>query len=279
METKPDYLNDIKEGERFGFGKNWSEFLDSVGEKQIGSAKNSFLEVWPYDNLSGKTFLDIGSGSGLSSLIARGLGAKKIFSFDYDQDSVSTSKKIKNKYDSSNQDWHIEQGSVLDEEYMKSLGKFDVVYSWGVLHHTGQMWKALEHAQVPVADNGYLFIAIYNDQGTKSKVWHFIKKTYCSGRIGRLLMKILCIPYFIIGGLALDIVRLDNPIKRYTEYSKKRGMSVYHDWIDWIGGLPFEVATPKVIEDFYSKYGLTLVASNLTDKLGCNEFVFKKSNS
>lgn len=270
------YLDEIKDGQRFGFGENWDSYSNSINDRVVNSAKKSFLSVWPLKDLNQKSFLDIGSGSGLSSLVALKLGAN-VFSFDYDQQSVNTTLKLKTIYSNDEDQWHVEQGSVLDQDYLHSIGKFDVVYSWGVLHHTGQMWEALKNAIIPVSDDGHLFIAIYNDQGFKTKVWTSIKKTYCSGPFGKFLMKLICIPYFIIGGLALDLIRLNNPVKRYTEYTKNRGMSIYHDWIDWIGGYPFEVATPQELKDFYHENGFSLVSEKLTHMLGCNEFVFKKT--
>jgi 2-polyprenyl-6-hydroxyphenyl methylase/3-demethylubiquinone-9 3-methyltransferase len=107
------------------------------------------------EDFQGKSFLDIGSGSGLFSLAARRLGAK-VHSFDYDPQSVSCTKELKQRYFPNDSDWTIGQGSVLDVDYIKSLGKFDIVYSWGVLHHTGALWQALDNASLPVVDRGTL---------------------------------------------------------------------------------------------------------------------------
>ena len=129
------------------------------------------------DTLAGLTFLDIGCGSGLFSLAARRLGAT-VYSFDYDPQSVACSRQLKERYLPDDAHWHIEWGSVLDAAYLESLPRFDIVYSWGVLHHTGAMWQALDHAQRAVAPNGKLFIAIYNDMGSQSIRWRQLKRLY-----------------------------------------------------------------------------------------------------
>ena len=159
---------------------------------------------------------------------------------------------------------------------MNSLGKFDIVYSWGVLHHTGFMWEAIDNTIDRVKEKGICFIAIYNDQGVRSKRWKKIKKTYCSGLAGRLLVKTIFIPWFFFRTILNEVVKGRNPFTVFKRYRKNRGMSVYHDWIDWLGGYPFEVATPAAVFDYFRKKGFTLVRLKTTLGLGCNEFVFKK---
>jgi 2-polyprenyl-3-methyl-5-hydroxy-6-metoxy-1,4-benzoquinol methylase len=268
------YDLDVKQGKRFEFGKNWQKFLSRINEKSIQVAENSLQEMLGLHDLSGKRFLDIGSGSGLFSLAARRLGAK-VHSFDYDPHSVACTLELKRRYFPDDPEWTIGQGSALDVDYLKSLGPHDLVYAWGVLHHTGQMWQALANVQLAVAAQGRLFIAIYNDQGIKSILWKSIKEIFCSGRLGKALIILLFCPYFITIGVVVDLLRLKNPIRRYLD-SYERGMSLLTDWLDWLGGLPFEVAKPDEIFVFYRDRGFKLInLKTCGGGHGNNQFVFE----
>jgi 2-polyprenyl-6-hydroxyphenyl methylase/3-demethylubiquinone-9 3-methyltransferase len=235
------------------------------------------LEV---ERLDGKRFLDIGSGSGLFSLAARRLGAR-VHSFDFDPQSVACTRELRRRYFNDDADWTVEEGSALDESYVKSLGHFDVVYSWGVLHHTGEMWKALANAALPVAGGGKLFVAIYNDTGTQSARWKWIKRTY--NRMPRPLRPafaaLAAAPEEAKGMLrALVKLKPGEYLRTWTHHDESnRGMSHWRDIVDWVGGYPYEVATPEEIFDFYRARGFSLAKLKAGRVgLGCNEFVFVK---
>jgi len=264
------FETEVKKGRRFEFGKNWQGFLSTLTDKRIRIAETSIKEMLRIDNLSGKTFLDVGSGSGLFSLAARRLGAK-IHSFDYDPASVACTQELRSRYFPNDPNWVVEEGSVLDEDFLKSLGNFDIVYSWGVLHHTGNMWAALEKTASLVKKNATFFIAIYNNQGRKSRFWKKVKVSYCSGMLGKTIVSCIFIPYFISRALLSCIRRRENV---FTGYKKNRGMSITHDWFDWLGGLPFEVATVEEILRFCRDRGFVIKNIKTTNGLGNNQFVF-----
>jgi 2-polyprenyl-6-hydroxyphenyl methylase/3-demethylubiquinone-9 3-methyltransferase len=233
------------------------------------------------ENLRGKTFLDIGSGSGLFSLAARRLGAR-VHSFDFDTNSFACTSELRRRFFSDDKNWKVEQGSVLDRDYVAALGRFDIVYSWGVLHHTGKMWEALDNASLPVADGGKLFIAIYNDTGSQTRRWKWIKKTY--NKIPDLLKPVFATFVSIPEegkGIVKSLITLkpQNYINSWVKYKNSRGMNRWHDIVDWVGGYPYEVATADEIFEFYKAKGYRLIKLK-TGKvgLGCNEFVFKKDN-
>jgi 2-polyprenyl-6-hydroxyphenyl methylase/3-demethylubiquinone-9 3-methyltransferase len=298
-----------KQETRFAFGKNWSDFLESMDEERVEQAIVSLRSLFKWDPsdeqpLLGKRFLDIGSGSGLFSLAAIRMGAD-VVSIDIDRDSFQCTLDLKNRlksivpgesdsstgpdssaeYASSNfnTQWDVLHASILDQQAMSGLGEFDVVYSWGVLHHTGRMNDAIRAAQARVTDGGWFAIAIYNDQGGGSRRWHAIKRGY--HRVPSLLRPIYVtvVAGFYEAKFALArLARGRNPLPFADWRAKKsdRGMSPWHDWVDWVGGLPFEVATPEAIILPLRYQGFVLEnLRTVGSGWGCNEYVFRRQAS
>lgn len=262
---------------RFAFGENWQRFLSVLDEDRIRTAESSLREMLRVGDLRDRTFLDVGCGSGLFSLAARRLGAE-VTSFDRDAQSIACTTELRRRFGSGDDSsWKIQSGDVLDAPFLAALGQWDVVYAWGVLHHTGALWTALGNTADLVKPGGTLFISIYNDQGMWSRCWLMLKKLYVSSTFGRITATALGTAYFVLAGLKADLVRLRNPLTSYRNYRKNRGMSIWHDWIDWFGGYPFEVARPADIVDFYVERGFVLITlRTVGGSLGTNQFVFRR---
>jgi 2-polyprenyl-3-methyl-5-hydroxy-6-metoxy-1,4-benzoquinol methylase len=264
--------------ERFAFGSNWQRFLRVVDEDRVAEATRSLRGFLDVEDLTGRTLLDLGSGSGLFSLAACRLGAERVRSVDVDPQCVACTEELKSRFGDSGTPWLATPGDATDAAFMTGLGSFDIVYSWGVLHHTGQMWMALENACSAVSPRGRLYISLYNDQGLRSRLWRTVKRTYC--RIppsARPLYAIVVMAPRELLSFAAHVAA-GNPrgyIRTWTHYKSERGMSRWHDLVDWVGGYPFEVATPAQVFDFCRARGFRLDGMRTAGGgIGCNEFLF-----
>jgi len=254
----------------FKFGENWASFSESADEATLIAARNSLEHLLGTGTLDGKSFLDIGCGSGFFSIAAAQLGANPVIGVDIDTDSVETSQRNAARW-APEQDFRFGLASALKKDEMDALGTFDLVYSWGVLHHTGNMALALEHTIARVKPGGTLVIAIYNRHIT-SPAWVVIKRVY--NALPRWGQKALIWAFTPIIFLAKLIATRQNPLKM------GRGMDFMHNVIDWLGGYPYEYASIPEMETKLTHHGL-LMHKSLPARVptGCNEFVCTKPDN
>lgn len=253
---------------RFDFGVNWKDYsMNSLDDVRFSEAIKSLRGLIGEESLKNKSFLDIGSGSGIFSLAAKKLGASKVVGFDLSPNSVNAAYLNKKKF-AKNEDISFYEQSILSESYEK-FGKFDVVYSWGVLHHTGKMWEAIDNSIKLVKDKGLFVLAIYNKHWS-SLAWRLIKYVYNVSP--KFVQKMMIQVFYYVIALAKFIVTGKNPFKK-----KRRGMNFYYDVIDWVGGYPYEFASKDEIKNYIEKRGFRLIKFNKAEvPTGCNEFVFEK---
>jgi 2-polyprenyl-6-hydroxyphenyl methylase/3-demethylubiquinone-9 3-methyltransferase len=263
---------------RFEFGKNWLKFAVDIHADQMMEAKKSVARLLGRAELDGLSFLDIGSGSGLFSLAARKMGAR-VTSFDVDPDSVACTRAVRDRHCPNDPLWTVERGSILDSAFVTRLGMFDIVYSWGVLHHTGAMWSALENAACMMAPSGLLAIALYR-RTPLCWAWRIEKRCYASAP--RLVQSAVRGPYkvaYLIGKAA----RGHDPSKFVRDYRSNRGMDFHRDVHDWLGGYPYESASADKVKQELARLRLQLVRSFEHPVglgifgTGCDEYVCQRS--
>jgi 2-polyprenyl-3-methyl-5-hydroxy-6-metoxy-1,4-benzoquinol methylase len=255
----------------FSFGENWKKYLSGLNETIIKHAENSFSTFTRLSRLDNYTFLDIGCGSGLSSLVAYRLGAKRVVSVDVDPNSIDCVTALRTRFGHGINPWDILQGSVLDRSFLTSLGAFSYVYSWGVLHHTGSMWQALDNVTNCVECAGKLHIALYNEHRNSAR-WLKIKRI-CN-RWHRTIFPLAKASYILLIYVLL-LSRLQSPTKYVRQYPEGRGMSFWRDVEDWLCGLPYEYCKPEQVVDFLSDRGFVALRLRTEASIGCNEFLFR----
>ena len=271
----------------FSFGKNWQVFTARyLNEERIALAEQSLSRFLGITSLSGKTFIDVGAGSGISSLAALKLGASNVISFDVDPDCIACCDVLRSRAGNPAH-WSLRHGSILDDHFISSLPQGDIVYAWGVLHHTGSMWKALEAAMRLVKNDGVLFLAIYNKADGlaiypdgrmgSSAFWKIEKRIYASlplflqNLIDYVVMSLLFVLYLLM---------LRNPfrvIRDHQQYFSK-GMSWRVNIKDWLGGYPYEYATVAEVFSFAKQRGFQLENLTCNNGLLNNEFLLRKQS-
>lgn len=233
---------------RFRFGENWASFSRHLTETQLAEARASLQRLLDMESLEDHTFLDIGCGSGLFSIAAAQLGARQVVGIDIDPVSVRTSQDNARRW-APDAPLTFRQVSVLDETAMEALDTFDIVYSWGVLHHTGDMRRALRIAAARVRTGGLFVVAIYNRHWSSP----FVKRGYnllpVWGQRG------------LAGGFAPVILLAKALVTRRNPFKVRRGMDFFHNLVDWLGGILMNMPVSQRCESYWETWGFMCCAS------------------
>ncbi|MBI3860448.1 MAG: methyltransferase domain-containing protein [Planctomycetia bacterium] len=264
----------------FEFGRNWSSYAGLIDEERVAEAVRGLERLAGAGGLSGKTFLDIGCGSGLHSLAALRLGALRVLAVDLDPQSVATTRQVLGAHASENQ-WEVREKSVFALD-ANDLGHFDVVYAWGSLHHTGAMYEAWRKAAGMVAPGGMLIVALYRKTWL-CPLWKIEKFFY--SRAPAWVQRASRACYITTMRLAFLLIGRD--FKKYrADYGRSfRGMDYDHDVHDWMGGYPYESVSPRQAEKFRAELGFLPVRSFVLNRTpvgifgsGNDEYVWKRQN-
>jgi 2-polyprenyl-6-hydroxyphenyl methylase/3-demethylubiquinone-9 3-methyltransferase len=243
----------------FSFGRNWGDFLENLDDRAVEDALSD-LDQWLGDAMEDAEILDIGSGSGLSSLCMHRRGCKRLVSFDVDVHSVEATKELAGR-EGSPENWEIFQGSILDESLPDKLGSFSIVHSWGVLHHTGELWTATDHA-IRFCDTGGLFFISVYAAGDRYEDDLALKRRF-NASDDQMKEKMVL---EILGGRTVEEAK---------EVRSVRGMNAFHDAVDWLGGLPYEVAHVSEIVLFGIARGLRPIKVYEMDQGACSSYLFR----
>lgn len=270
---------------RFPFGANWASYSAVAVNDRLDQAERDLLRLIDDDiELSGRRFLDIGSGSGIHSCAAARLGAS-VTAVDIDPESVRTTVRLSRRFDLS-ESIEANCGSVFELD-RGDVGRFDLVYAWGVLHHTGDMWLALEKAVRMLSDQpGSRFVVALYRRTRLCRLWRIEKSIYMRlPQWGQATVRLMF-------GFVWDAMRFARsgvtPWGHRKQYLSSRGMSYSHDLHDWLGGYPYESASPAEVFSRCGALGLTPIRSFLQspDRMpvglagsGCDEYVFAWEHS
>jgi 2-polyprenyl-3-methyl-5-hydroxy-6-metoxy-1,4-benzoquinol methylase len=262
----------------YEFGKNWQSFSGTVDERSVKFAEEGVLKLLTRDELAGKSFLDIGCGSGIHSLAASRLGVARLTSVDIDPVCIATTKALIQQHGGAGVAHDLREISVFDLS-PQDLGTFDIVYSWGVLHHTGSMYEAISRAAAMTSAGGLFVFALYRrTSAIMDKFWTAEKRWYTSAsptarkRADATFKALMRLGFRATGRSYADYVK---------NYKGVRGADHDHDVSDWMGGYPYEVISPDEVAQTMKNLGFQHVRSFVSSGIGvfgsgCDEFTYRK---
>lgn len=269
LKPKPD------SSQQFDFGENWQNFsANALTDDRVSQAAKDLENLCSGIELRNRLFLDIGFGQGLSLLSAAMMGAKTV-GCDINPKCATVLDRNRAFFPSLKFTPKVVVGSILEDSVVHVLrtfgndeGAYEIVHSWGVLHHTGEMEKGIRHAASLVAPGGFFILAIYNRHWS-SLIWSYIKWTYV--KLPKWAQKATIWLLFPVIYAAKWLVTGKDP------KIQERGMDFYYNVVDWVGGHPYEYATRESIVSAVAGLGFSAVrVIPAIVPTGCNQFVFRR---
>jgi 2-polyprenyl-3-methyl-5-hydroxy-6-metoxy-1,4-benzoquinol methylase len=262
------------DGPRFGFGSNFLDYhAKQLDEERVATSGRTILEFLGLESFRGLRMIDIGCGPGLTSLACYRAGVAELLSFDYDPNSVVATRRM-HTLSGTPSNWRVEQGSAIDTAYMDKLGQFDIVYCWGVLHHTGDQWTGFRNAASRIAPGGLFYVALYNTDYHKfpsPEFWLRVKRLYNGGGV---LTKHAIEVGYVAADMLWKLVRGKHPTAHMRDYKKRRGMSYFVGVRDWVGGWPMEYASVQEVKDFAAGLGLEVL--KIDTAWSCAQYLLRR---
>lgn len=264
---------------QFDFGNNWADFsANALDDESVQRARQEFSALLERaGGVRGKSFIDIGFGQGLSLLSAAAEGAR-VVGVDINPKCGEVLRRNRVHFPGVVDDVPVVIGSILEDRTLERVreiapdhGRFDIVHSWGVLHHTGDMELAVRNAAGMVKPGGHFVVALYNRHWS-SLPWLAIKYVYCKApRVIQQLLVALLYPVIYVAKLL---------VTRADPRKQQRGMDFFYNVVDWVGGYPYEFASREEVLALVQPLGFQPVAFVPAEvPTGCNEFVFQRASA
>jgi 2-polyprenyl-3-methyl-5-hydroxy-6-metoxy-1,4-benzoquinol methylase len=143
------------------------DWFDEVDRRFVGSSRHFahddrlFGKLIPFEQLRGKSVLEVGCGMGLHTELMSRAGAD-VLAIDVSPTSVeATRSRLKLKRVPA-------AVEMMDVETLSIERKFDFIWSWGVIHHSSRTGRAFYNLCRAAKPNGEIRFMVYNLEGMQA---------------------------------------------------------------------------------------------------------------
>jgi len=166
------YWNKRSCGTEYAIGKKYSrEYFDSM-EKHRYEVEPEILSFAEFGKYKGKKILEVGVGAGTDFLQWVRLGAKA-YGIDLTEEGIENVKKRLKIYKLKAKE--LKKADCENIPYKDN--SFDLVYSWGVIHHTPDTEKALSEIIRVCKKGGECKIMVYHRRSLVA-LWQWLKRPW-----------------------------------------------------------------------------------------------------